>query len=139
MAGVSVAPSPAVIAALALHRDRFMGSLRAHDAAGVSTGYSLDADLLPPAAGVVHGRDQIARYWQAGFDSGLAELSLESDSLTEQASVAFEIGRYAMRIEPVEGSATTERGHYVQIYQLQVDGTWQTTVEIFSPGGDLAI
>lgn len=119
---------------LAAHRDNFMGSLRAHDAAAASTGYATDADLLPPAAGVIHGRDQIRQFWQAGFDSGLVDLALESVSLTEQVSVAFEIGRYAMRVEPAEGAATTERGHYVQIFQLQPDGSWRTTLEIFSPG-----
>ncbi len=114
-----------------------MGSLRARDAVAASTTYAEEADLLPPAAGIVHGRDQIRQFWQAGFDSGLTELALQSDSLTEQNSVAFEIGRYAMRVEPVDGAATTERGHYVLIYQLQSDGAWQTTVEIYSPAGTI--
>jgi ketosteroid isomerase-like protein len=137
MASISEGPPSGVAAALASHRDQFMGSLRAHDAAGASTAYAADASLLPPAAGVVRGRDQIRQFWQAGLDSGLADLALESVSLTERDAVAFEIGRYAMRVEPVDGDSTTERGHYVQIHQLQPDGAWQTTVEIVSPGDAL--
>jgi ketosteroid isomerase-like protein len=120
---------------VATRRDQFLAALRAHDVDAACSVYAIDADLLPPAANAVHGRSEISRFWQAGLDSGMADIDLESRDLREQNGIAYEIGRYTLRFEPVDGSPVVERGHYVEIHKRDDDGSWQRAVEIFSPGG----
>jgi ketosteroid isomerase-like protein len=96
--------------------------------------YSVDAHLLAPSARPIVGRDDIRAYWQAGIDAGVADVALDADEVAQNGDLAYETGAYAFRVDSGDGKLVVERGHYVQVYQRQPDGTWQRTVEIFSPG-----
>ncbi len=121
---------------IALHRALFMDAVRRGDADTASSVYASDAHLLAPSAQPIVGRDDIRAFWQAGMDAGVADISLIADELKQSDGLACETGAYAFRIASADG-AVLERGHYVQVYQRQSDGSWQRTVEIFSPrGGD---
>jgi ketosteroid isomerase-like protein len=120
---------------LAAHRATFADALRRGDATAASSVYASNAHLLAPSAGPMVGREEIRAYWQAGIDAGVAELTLTVGSSEQNDGLAYEMGRYAIRVEPADGSRVLERGHYVQVYQRQPDGAWQKAVEIFSPGG----
>jgi ketosteroid isomerase-like protein len=120
---------------VAAARSLFVEALRAGDVTTACSIYADDAELFPPLAAALHGRGEICRYWQAGVDSGMSDISLESGGLFEQGDVAYETGRYRLRIAPTDRSEVVERGHYVQIHEHGSDGSWRRTVEIFSPGG----
>ena len=120
---------------VAAARSLFVEALRAGDVTTACSVYADDAELFPPLAAALHGRAEICRYWQAGVDSGMADILLESSGLFEQGAVAYDIGRYTLRIAATDGSEVVERGHYVQIHEHLVDGSWRRTIEIFSPQG----
>ena len=63
------------------------------------------------------------------------DISLDADGLAQNDGLAYETGAYAFRVDASGERRTVERGHYVQVYQRQADGSWQRKVEIFSPGG----
>lgn len=119
---------------IALHRALFLDAVRRGDAAAASAVYSAGAHLLAPSARPIVGRADICAFWQAGFDAGVADVSLLADDLQQNDGLAYETGAYVFRVEPGEGGRVLERGHYVQVHERQADGSWQRTVEIFTPG-----
>ena len=120
---------------IARHRQAFADAVRRGDANAAASVYAADAHLLPPSAGPMIGRDEIRAYWQAGIDAGVADVSLIAEGAQQNDGLAYETGTYVIRVEPADGARLVERGHYVHVYQRQVDGSWQRAVEIFSPGG----
>ncbi len=120
---------------IAVYRATFADALRRGDAGVAASVYASNAHLLAPSSAPLIGREQIRAYWQAGLDAGVAELTFTVANTAQNDGFAYECGRYSIRVEPAEGSQVVERGHYVQVYQRQADGSWQRAVEIFSPGG----
>ena len=120
---------------IAEHRVAFADAVRRGDASAAASVYAPDAHLLPPSAKPMVGRDEIRAYWQAGIDAGVAEITLTAKDVAQNDGLAYESGAYVIRVDASGGARVVERGHYVQVYQRQVDGSWQRAVEIFSPGG----
>lgn len=112
---------------------RFVAALGRADTATLATLYTADATLLPPAAAPISGRDAIRRFWQAGLDAGIVAIHLDAARLDRDTRLAYELGRYELRLEP-EGSETiVDRGNYLVVHSRQDDGTWRRRVEIFTP------
>lgn len=121
--------------ALATGRVQFVDALRRGDASAAATVYTVDAHLLAPSARPIVGRDDIRAFWQAGIDAGVADVALDADEIAQNDGLAYETGAYEFRlVSAADGGRVVERGHYVQVHQRQPDGSWQRTVEIFSPG-----
>ena len=120
---------------IARGRTQFVDALKRGDALAAAASYTQDAHLLAPSATPIVGREDIRAFWQAGIDAGVADITLDADELTQSDGLAYETGAYAFRVMAAGESRVVERGHYVQVYQRQDDGNWQTTVEIFTPGG----
>ncbi len=127
--------TPGAIESIAAHRQTFADAMRRGDSEAAASVYAANAHLLAPSAGPMVGRDEICSFWQAGIDAGVAEVSLASAGVEQSDGLAYETGAYTFRVEPAEAGRVVERGHYVQVYQRQPDGSWQKAVEIFSPGG----
>ena len=116
-------------------RTHFLDAVRRGDADDASSVYDVNAHLLAPSASPIVGRDDIRAFWQAGIDAGVADISLEADELNHNDGIAYETGAYSFRMDAAGEARVIERGHYVLVYRRQSDGSWQRTVEIFSPGG----
>jgi uncharacterized protein (TIGR02246 family) len=127
--------TPGASELIAEHRQAFADAVRRGDANAAASVYAADAHLLPPSAEPMIGRDEIRAYWQAGIDAGVADVSLIAEGAQQNEGLAYETGKYVIRVEPTDGVRLVERGHYVHVYQRQADGSWQRAVEIFSPGG----
>jgi ketosteroid isomerase-like protein len=120
-------------AAIARARADFVDALRGGDAAAASAVYADDAQLLAPSAELFAGREAIASFWRAGLDAGIAGIELEELTLEGGDSVAWEIGRYALRLEPADGNPVVDRGKYLLVHERQEDGSWRRAVEMFNP------
>jgi uncharacterized protein (TIGR02246 family) len=120
-------------AAIARTRADFVVALRGGDAAAASAVYADDAQLLAPSAEVFAGRDAIAAFWQAGLEAGIAEVELEELTLTGGESIAWEVGRYTLRLEPADEKPVVDRGKYLLVHEKQQDGSWRRAVEMFNP------
>lgn len=79
------------------------------------------------------GREAIAAFWQAGLDSGVAAVELETFEVERDGGHAYEIGRYALRLDGDDGAALVDRGKYVLVHARQEDGSWRRAVEMFNP------
>jgi len=119
--------------AIAATREAFVEAVRSGDAEAAAAVYASGARLLPPVAAPLEGREAIASYWQAGVDAGLVEAALEARELRRFDGVAYEVGRYSLRLEPADGATVVDRGAYVLVHERQGDGSWRWAVEMFNP------
>lgn len=114
-------------------RSAFVAALQRGNALAASALYTDDAQLLAPSAELFEGRQAIGAFWQAGLEAGIAEVELIELRVERNGGVAWEIGRYALRLQPVEGAAVIDRGKYVLVHERQNDGSWLRAVEMFNP------
>jgi ketosteroid isomerase-like protein len=115
----------------------FVAALKDGDAKAACIAYADDARLLAPSAEVMRGREAIEAFWRAGLDSGIAEVELETLELERHDGLAYEIGRYALWLRPLNDAAVVDRGNYVLVHERQGDGSWRRAVEMFNPDGPL--
>lgn len=119
--------------AIAASHETFEQAVREGNAAAAAAVYERGARLLPPVAAPLEGREAIASYWQAGVDAGLVEAALDAREVRRFDGVAYEVGRYSLRLEPADGTTVVDRGAYVLVHVRQDDGSWLWTVEMFNP------
>jgi ketosteroid isomerase-like protein len=123
----------ALAKAIAATRAAFVDALQSGDAFAAAALYDEHARLLAPSAELIQGPNEIAAFWQAGIDSGISEVEIESLQLERHGGVAYEIGRYALRLEVAEGVIVVDRGKYALVHERQDDGRWLRAVETFNP------
>jgi ketosteroid isomerase-like protein len=114
-------------------RASFREALQRGDSLTAAELYAADARLVAPSAELLIGRQAIERFWRAGVEAGISEIVFEPLELTPEGSVACEIGRYELRLQPVDGAVIVDRGRYVMLHRLDADGTWRRAVEMLSP------
>jgi ketosteroid isomerase-like protein len=114
-------------------RAAFVSAVCCGDADAAASVYADSATLLAPSAEVMHGRDEIAAFWQAGIDAGISRVELEALLVEHHDGVTYEVGRYALRLESPEGSTVVDRGKYALVHELQPDGSWLRAVETLNP------
>jgi uncharacterized protein (TIGR02246 family) len=119
--------------AIAATHQTFERAVREGNAAAAADVYAHRARLLPPVTPPLEGREAIASYWQAGVDAGLVEAALDARELRQFDAVAYEVGRYSLRLESPEGATIVDRGAYVLVHERQDDGSWRWAVEMFNP------
>ena len=114
-------------------RDAFLSAIRRGQTREACRVYAADARLLVPSADPIEGRAAIELYWQTGIDAGMTDIALEQLAVAHRRGFAYEIGRYAMHLEPADGVAVEDRGKYVVLHEVQPDGSWRWAVEMFNP------
>ena len=107
------------------------GAAQAKDAAKFTSMYAEDAVVMLAGATDMSGlpaiREGIAQMMQdPAFD-----LSFEADKVVVARSgdLAYETGSYSMTMTGAGKKATTEKGHYVVVWQKQADGAWKVVVD----------
>ena len=111
--------------------EEFMAAFNSGDAAGVAAFYTEDAQLLPPNADVMAGKEAIQAFWQGAMDMGCKECSLEIVELLENGDMVIEIGNYILIIQLAEGETITDKGKYLVVWK-QEDGAWRLDIDIWN-------
>ena len=115
--------------------ERFVAGIRSQDPSTASSGYAQNARLLAPSADLIEGRQGIESFWRAGLDAGIRDVSRVPVRIEAHGSVAFEIGRYAIRLRPPDGGCVVDRGSYLLVHERSAMGDWSWTLEMFTPEG----
>src|SRR2546421_6819546 len=113
---------------------KFMDAFKRGDAAAVAALYTNDATLLPPDNQMMSGREAIHSFWQGAMKMGIKEAKLETVGVEAQGNLAYEIGRFALTIEPGGGGGTTLTGKYVVVWKER-GGSWRLHVDIWNTNG----
>lgn len=115
--------------------DRFGAAISRGDAVAASSSYATAASLLAPSADLIEGRDGIAAFWRAGLEAGIQAVDRKPLRIDAHGSVAFEIGRYAIRLQPASGDWVVDHGTYLLIHERGPDNRWAWALEMFTPDG----
>ncbi|MBI2781295.1 MAG: nuclear transport factor 2 family protein [Chloroflexi bacterium] len=118
--------------AIAAARANFMDALRRGDAIALAGLYGEDARLLAPVAEPLRGRNDATAFWGAGLDIGVTSIALEPDEVEIFDALAWEVGRYALHVEPAGADPIVDRGRYLLVYALDA-GQWRRAAEMLSP------
>jgi len=106
----------------------FMEHANAKDAAAVTEAfYAEDAQLLPPNAPMVRGKEAIRAFWEGMLPAGAGDLSLDTRDVYASGDLAYATGKYSVTIggEKVDGK-------YAIVYRRQEDGGYKVVVDAFS-------
>ena len=117
---------------IALVRAAFVDAVRHGDAATLASLYGDDARLFAPASAPIRGREDAAAFWEAGVNVGITDVELVPEDVEPMATIAWEVGRYLLRLQPPSGSTVVDRGRYLLVYQLDA-GAWRRAAEMFAP------
>jgi uncharacterized protein (TIGR02246 family) len=99
----------------------FIAAYNAHDSVAVAALYAEDGKILPPGAAAASGREAIAAYWQAGFNTGVGGGRLFTDEATQlDRNNIIEVGHYEI-LDPK--GATMETGKYM-VHWRKVGDEW---------------
>ncbi len=120
--------------AIAEGNAKFGEAVRKGDGAAIAALYTDDATLLPPDSDMIRGREGIEAFWKGGLQMGIKEAVLTSVDVYGAGDFAYEIGRFALKIQP-EGQASVEqKGKYVVVWKKTSDGAWKLHVDIWNSG-----
>jgi uncharacterized protein (TIGR02246 family) len=99
---------------------------------GVAAQYTSDAQILPPGASRIDGRQKIQEFWQGFIDAKVADLTLRSDEIEDFGSQAVEIGTVSASA-PGEGDARVQlAGKYIVLWTKDANGAWQIHRDIWN-------
>lgn len=111
---------------------RFMDAIGRGDADGAADVYTDDARLLPPDMPMIDGKAAARSLWSTVIQQmGLRAAQLETVDLQVSGDTAYEIGRYALTIQPAGAEAVTARGKFVVIWKQEGDA-WKWHVDIWN-------
>jgi ketosteroid isomerase-like protein len=125
----------AAVGQIATARAAFVEAIRSRDAGAIAELYGDDARLVAPDLDPLRGRDDVAAFWQAGVASGITDVELEPEDVEVTATLAWEVGRYALWLARESGDPAVERGRYLLIYAPDAGGAtgWHRAAEMFRP------
>lgn len=95
--------------------------------------YAEDATLLPPNNPPATGKPKIREFLQGLIDAGLTGLKLETVQVDSSGDLAYNTGKYSLRIGPNE-----DNGKYVVVYRRQADGSLKAVADMFSSNQGLS-
>jgi len=110
---------------------KLLAAFNSGDAAGVAALYTVDGVLMAPGGPRSVGKEAIEAAF-AGMSSGpKLELSLATDSVKREGSVAIEVGAWEMKIMPEGMEPAMDNGDYVVIWK-KVGDEWLLYIDIFN-------
>ena len=123
------------LAAIQALEEDWSAAFVAGNVAGLVATYTDGAVRMPPGAPAYTGREAIEEAFRGLFERFSAELTwpTEEEELVVADGWAFHRDKYTIRLTPVAGGEVLEeRGKVIVIYQLQADGSWKVSHEIWN-------
>ena len=101
------------------------------DAEGIAGYYTDNAQVLPPDAPLVEGREGLIAMLNATFAGGGRSLQMETIGTQENGDLLVQVGSYVMGIT-AGGQSFDDPGKFVSVYARQPDGGLLLTVTCFN-------
>ena len=104
---------------------------QAKDAETFASFYTEDGILMVESGPDVHGIAALREGFEGMMQDPHFSLSFAADNVVVARSgdLAYETGSYTLTLSDPEGNPTTQRGHYVDVWKKDADGTWKVAVD----------
>jgi uncharacterized protein (TIGR02246 family) len=119
-------------AAIEAANAKFSEAFARGDAKGLSAMYTSDAIAFPPDSEMIRGNEAIGEFWKATRDSGVRGAALTTIEVSRSGSVAYEVGKVSLTIQPPGKEQTTAMAKYVVVWKRQGDGSWKLHRDIWN-------
>jgi len=112
----------------------FHDALRTNDTTAFFSHVDPDVKMIPPGEAPVKGIDALHTWYHAFLGQyTTSSLKLSEKEVFVEGDWATEVGTYEWGLKPVAGGAdVVDRGHYMQVWKKQADGTWKFYREIWN-------
>jgi uncharacterized protein (TIGR02246 family) len=111
---------------------KFGEAVHQGDGAAIGALYTDDAAILPPNGEMIKGKAAIEAFWKGGLEMGIKEAVLTTVEVLGMGELAFEIGKYDLKIKPAGQAVIADSGKYVVLWKKQPDGAWKLHVDIWN-------
>jgi uncharacterized protein (TIGR02246 family) len=122
------------LAAIRATDSAFASAAGAGDAAGVAANYLPDAQLMPPNAPTVEGREAIQKFWGGLLGAYQLRFQVVADEVEGRGDLAYARGHYTLDGTPKAkgGAPIHDEGKYLEVLRRQPDGGWRYAVDMYS-------
>jgi len=111
---------------------KFGELVRQGDAAALAALYTDDATVLPPDIDMIQGKQEIEAFWSQGLQMGIKDAVLTTVDVFGSGDLAYEVGKFALTIQPEGQEPIEQKGKYVVIWKKTADGSLKLHVDIFN-------
>jgi len=111
---------------------KFGDAVRKGDGAAIAALYTEDATLLPPDSDMIKGKPGIKAFWMGGLQMGIKEAVLTTVDVSYAGDLAYEIGKFALKVQPKGKEVVEQKGKYVVIWKKGIDAVWKLHVDIWN-------
>jgi uncharacterized protein (TIGR02246 family) len=111
---------------------KFGEAVRQGDGASLVALYTEDATLLPPDSNMIKGKAGIEAFWKGGLQMGIKDAVLTTVDVFGGGDLAYEIGRFALKIQPAGAEPLEQKGKYVVVWKRTPEGAWKLHIDIWN-------
>ena len=122
----------AVRALIEIQNGQYMTAYKGKDAAAVASLHTEDAVVLPPNLEMMKGREAVQDAIAAEINAGATDLALTTLDVYGSGDLAYEIGRYALKVKQDGQIIMQDSGKYIVVWEQVSKDNWLIKADIWN-------
>ena len=115
-----------------IQNGQYMAAYNGKDAAAVASLHTEDVVVLPPNLEMMKGREAVQDAIAAEINAGATDLALTTLDVYGSGDLAYEIGRYALKVKQDEQILMQDSGKYIVVWEQVSKDNWLIKVDIWN-------